>query len=207
MGEEGIKAIIFDLGNVLIDFDHMLAAKRMSNFCEKSGEQIYNLFFNSQVTNLFEAGKVTPDEFFADVKRALNLKMDFQTFLPIWNEIFFFSAKNRAVFSIASSLKGRYKTVVLSNVNVLHFEYLKKAFPIFPIFDHVFTSFELGVTKPEEAIYRNVLEALGVPPEKAFYTDDRPELVEGARALGIQGFVFKGAQQLEADLHSLGVEV
>lgn len=207
MDQAKVEVVIFDLGNVLIDFDHMIAAKRIAHFCDKSGEQIYSLFFNSQITTLFEAGKVTPDEFFAKVKETLNLKIDYHAFLPIWNEIFFFSPKNHKVFSIASRLKGNYRIAVLSNVNVLHFEYLKKSFPIFAIFDHVFTSFELGVAKPEQAIYQNVLKILGIPAEKAFYTDDRAELVESARALGVQGFVFTGTEQLEKDLRSLGIEV
>ncbi|MDD5594998.1 MAG: HAD family phosphatase [Candidatus Omnitrophica bacterium] len=202
-----IEAIIFDLGNVLIDFDHMIAARRIAHFSNKSGEEIYALFFNSEITTLFEAGKVSPEEFFLEVKKMLNLKIDYQTFLPIWNEIFFFSAKNRAVFRIASHLKDRYKTAVLSNVNFLHFEYLKKSFPVFKIFHHVFTSFELGLAKPEQAIYQKALSFLGTCPERTFYVDDRKELVESAQTLGIKGFLFTSPHQLKHDLFVSGIEV
>ena len=69
-----IKAIIFDLGNVLLDFDHRLAAERVSKFTDKSAEEILNLFFDSELTGLFEEGKIAPAEFFLKIKEALNLK-------------------------------------------------------------------------------------------------------------------------------------
>jgi FMN phosphatase YigB (HAD superfamily) len=202
-----IKAVIFDLGNVLIDFDHRIGAKRIAHFCDKSPEEIYSLFFASRITTLFEEGKITPQDFFLKVKEMLNLRLDFEAFVPIWDEIFFFSAKNREVFSLANNLRYYCKTAVLSNINTLHFEYLKKHFPIFKIFHHVFTSFELGAAKPDQAIYRKALEALGLVAEEVFYVDDRQELVESARLIGIESRVFVNASQLRTDLFNLGLEV
>jgi FMN phosphatase YigB (HAD superfamily) len=45
MADSKIRAVIFDLGNVLIDFDHRIAAKKLSKLTDKTGEEIYNLFF------------------------------------------------------------------------------------------------------------------------------------------------------------------
>ena len=200
-----IKAIIFDLGNVLIDFDHMIAARRISHFCKKSPQEIFSLFFESEVTLLFEQGKISPDDFFLRVKDMLALSINYQTFVPIWNEIFFQSAKNRAVFNIANILSGGYKVVVLSNINILHFEYVKKHFPIFGIFSRVFASCEMGLIKPDPAIYRKVLDDLDLAPGESFYTDDRKELVASARKLGIKAAVFGGSKELKKDLETEGI--
>lgn len=207
MFPEKIEVVIFDLGNVLIDFDHLIAARRIAHFCAKSPEEIFGLFFSSPVTALFEQGKLSPQDFFKEVKDMLGLKISYETFVPIWNEIFFLSKKNRAVCSLACSLRQDYRIAVLTNINILHFEYLKKYFPIFGIFHHVFTSFELGFSKPNQEIYRRVLEILKVQPQKVYYTDDREELVASARTLGIKADLFIGLEQLKQGLSDAGIQV
>ncbi len=200
-----ITTIIFDLGKVLIDFDHSRAAQRISNFCDKTPEEIFDIFFASEVTMLFEAGKISPQDFFKKVKEMLNLKLDYDSFVAIWNDIFFLSSKNRAVYSLANSLRSRYTVVLVSNINILHYEYLKKYFPVFDVFHSVFTSFELQVVKPDQEIYRLTLEKLNVPAQDVFYTDDRAELVDSARKMGIKSFVFTDVEQLKRDLLESGV--
>ena len=59
-----IKAIIFDLGNVLIGFDHQIAVKRILAHTPMSEGEIYNLFFDSTLTRVFEEGKISPLLFF-----------------------------------------------------------------------------------------------------------------------------------------------
>ena len=207
MDNGNIEVLIFDLGNVLVDFDHSIAAKRISRFCDKTPQEIYDLFFASEATVLFEEGKISPQDFYLKVKEMLNLRLEYDSFVPIWNEIFFLSAKNRAVFSLINKLRERYRTALISNINFLHFEYLKKHFPVFGVFHNVFTSFELGAVKPDHAIYKRMLEILRVPPEKAFYTDDRVELIESAKSLGMRGFPFICVEQLKNDLLASGVNI
>ncbi|MFA4843110.1 MAG: HAD-IA family hydrolase, partial [Candidatus Omnitrophota bacterium] len=104
-------------------------------------------------------------------------------------------------------LKNNYKLAMVSNINVLHFEYLLDKFSVFGQFSHIITSFEEGVRKPNPKIYQKVLCALGVRAEEVFYADDRLELVQGAMGLGIRGFVFTDALQLEKDLSSVGIKI
>jgi len=198
--EEETKVILFDLGKVLIDFDHQRSAQRISAFCTKTPRQIYNLFFESSVTIDFEAGKITAEKFYQAVKDILDLKLSYESFIPIWNDIFFLSPKNRLVFKLVNSLRANYKTALLSNINILHYEHIKKNFPVFRAFDKTFFSFQLGLIKPDKGIYRFVIEDLKVSPQEIFYTDDRKELVESAKSLGIKASVFVNFEQLINDL-------
>lgn len=207
MDNHEIDTVIFDLGRVLIDFDHRRAAGKVSSFCDKSAEEIFNLFFDSPLTCLFEEGKISPQDFFLKVKETLNLKLGYPEFVSIWNDIFFLSEKNYAVYHLAKSLKRKYKLAVITNVNILHFEYLKKDFPVFSAFHHIFTSFELGAIKPKPLIYEKSVELLGTKASNIFYTDDRPELVESARRLGMQAFVFQDVDKLKADLQNSGISI
>jgi len=195
-----IKVVLFDLGRVLVDFDHKRAAERIAFFCKKTSAEIYALFFESPVTIAFETGKIIPQNFYLEVKKMLDLKLSYESFVPIWNDIFFLSPKNRAVFGLVNSLRANYKTVMLSNINTLHYEYLKKNYPVFGVFDRVFLSFELGIIKPDKKIYQQITQELKVLPEEIFYTDDRGELVESAKSLGIKGTVFTNFEQLVKDM-------
>lgn len=200
-----IKVILFDLGNVLIDLNYGAAVKRIVHFCKNNERDIINTLMRSEITGIFEEGKLSPEDFFSGVKGLLGLDISYAGFVSIWNEVFFLSAKNRFVYSIANNLKSNYKIGILSNINVLHYEYIKENFPIFNIFDKVFASFQLGSIKPNPSIYNNVLSELKVEPEEVFYTDDREELVKSASALGINSFVFNSVNKLKKDLINSGV--
>ena len=155
----------------------------------------------------FEEGKLSASKFFGEVKKILNLRIGYDEFLPIWNEIFFLTEDNHALYNLACSLKKHYTLVLLSNINQAHYEYIKKAFPVLDAFHHIFTSFELGLTKPAPEVYKSILKKLGVSAGDIFYTDDRPELVESAKRLGVRAFVYKGINQLKNDLIESGVNI
>jgi len=207
MASGTIKTILFDLGRVLISFDHSIASTRISAFTGSDQADIYNLFFDSDLTADFEEGKISPEDFFLKVKERLGVKIGYDDFLPIWNEIFFVTKDNSRVYSLVKSLKGRYNLSMLTNINCLHFDYIKKHYDIFPAFDRIFTSFGLKAKKPNPLIYKKVMDLLGNEPQEIFYTDDRHELVEVARSLGIKAFLFKDYLQLKKDLLQEGVEL
>ena len=148
MAKDNIKALIFDLGNVLINFDHTIAARRICKYSAKSIQEIFQFFFDSPLTGLFEEGKIQPEDFFTQVKKSLGLDLTYAEFLPIWNGIFFLSPSNRKVYSILKSLRQNYKTMLLSNINILHYQYLKENFPVFDVFNNIGTSFEMKARKP-----------------------------------------------------------
>lgn len=203
--ENRIRAVIFDLGRVLIDFDHQISSRKISSRTGKSAREVYDLFFDSRLIQRFEEGKLSADAFFQEVKKLLGIEVAYEEFLPVWNQIFFLTEENKQVYALAKSLKNRYTVALLSNINILHYAYLKENFPVFDAFHHIFTSFELGHIKPDPRIYRAVLARLAIQPHEAFYVDDRAELVEQAAALGIRSYIYKGIAQLKVDLASCGV--
>ena len=200
-----IKAIIFDLGNVLIGFDHRIGVKKILRHTSKSTQEIYDLFFDSVFTREFEKGKISCREFFAKVRDMLELQIGYEEFLPIWNEIFF--AKPEMERFVASLNSGR-KLVLLSNVNQLHYEYLTNAFSsAFSLFspDKIIPSFRTGFMKPDRQIYELALSASGVSRDEAVYVDDRLDLIEAASGYGIRSIQFKDINQLKQEFLDLGI--
>jgi putative hydrolase of the HAD superfamily len=207
MPQQGIKVILFDLGNVLVDFDYKKALQRIAYFCDRSPAQIKAFLKQSPSISAFEKGQISPEEFFRQLKAGLNLKLGYESFISIWNEVFILNVKNRAVYHILNTLRQNYRTALLSNTNILHYQYLQTNFPVFGIFDEQFLSFKIGAVKPEELIYQKVVSALSVVPADIFYTDDRAEFVACASNLGITSFVFSGEKQLIKDLSSCGINI
>ena len=197
MGQNRYDAIICDLGNVLIDFDHRIAVRRILEHTPKKEEDIYDLFFDSGLTELYEEGRIDPDEFFHRVKDFLKLDMERDGFFPIWNDIFFETPKNIKMQDFLREARTRYKLILVSNLNKTHFEFLKTRMDIFGEFNKLVLSYEVGHRKPDPEIYRRALESARTTASRAFYIDDRKDLIEAAAKLGIKGIVFDGAGAFE----------
>jgi putative hydrolase of the HAD superfamily len=84
------------------------------------------------------------------------------------------------------------RTAVLSNCGPGVFERVRAQREVGRYFDALVVSWELGVLKPDPAIYRAALDRLGVAPGEALFVDDRPENVAGAEAVGMRAMLFAG---------------
>ena len=198
-----INAIIFDLGNVLIGFDHHIAVKRILKYTDKSARDIYDFFFDSELTRTFEKGLIGPQEFFREVKKRLNLKISYDEFLPIWNEIFFPKPETE---EFIRRLDGSLRLVLLSNINKIHFEYLRKNFSCaLSLFDKMILSCMVGFIKPQRQIYELAISQTQADRKNIIYVDDRKDLIEAATGYGINSIRFEGIEQLRSQFERLGI--
>jgi putative hydrolase of the HAD superfamily len=106
----------------------------------------------------------------------------------------------RMVAWVSASIDAGVKTALLSNMVPEIGARLKQTFTLLSRFTHLTLSCEVGSVKPEPAIYRHVLEGLGVPASRALLIDDRVVNIDAARALGMHGIVFNGYDPLMAEL-------
>ena len=201
--EKEIRAVIFDLGNVLVGFDHTIAVGRISGYSAKSKQEIYALFFDSELTREFERGSIGAQEFFGKVKSMLKMKINYAEFLPIWNEIFFSKPDTE---EFVRSLEPRIKLALLSNINKLHYDYVREKFSsAIALFDKVIPSYATGFIKPEREIYALAVRATGQTTENIVYVDDRQDLVEAAKSYGLKSIQFKNVAQLRDEFQKLGI--
>ena len=189
--------IFCDLGNVLINFDHKIAVRKILGKTLKKEENIYQLFFDSGLTKDYEEGKISSLNFFKRVNSTLELSINYQEFFSIWNDIFFETPLNKKIQNFLRSVKGEYKIVMISNINEAHFEFLKQKMPIFLEFDKLILSYGIGFRKPAREIYDAAIESVGAEASKTFYIDDRADLIEAAAKLGIRGVTFNGEEAFE----------
>lgn len=197
MTKNKYDAILCDLGNVLVNFDHRIAVKKILHLTPKSEHDIYQLFFDSGITKDYEEGKISSPVFFKKVKDLLELDIDYDEFLLVWNDIFFETPLNKKMQSFLKSIKEKCRLVMISNINETHYDFLAKKMPVFREFDKLILSYEIGFRKPAREIYVAALESVNIAPSKAFYVDDRADLIGAAMGFGIKGVVFDGEEVFE----------
>lgn len=96
----------------------------------------------------------------------------------------------RATERLIGELKAAgYRLYVLSNMSREFIDFLRR-FPVYALFDGEVVSCEEGLCKPEPAIYRLLLDRYGLDPAETLFTDDRPDNIEAARAVGIRAVLF-----------------
>ncbi len=183
-----IKAILFDLGKVIVDFDFTPAFSRLSRHCALKPHEISDYFTKSGLEVLYDGGKISSKEFHRVVKKSLGHSLDYDGFKKIWNEIF---KANAETVRLIQKLKKNYRLVLLSNTNAMHFEYILKKYKILGAFDAHILSYKEKLRKPDERLYRIASRACKAKPHEILYIDDREDLTEAARDLGFHTHTFK----------------
>lgn len=190
-----IRVILFDLGNTLLPFDHMRAARALAPYARRAPEQLYQSFFDSPVQARHDEGKLSGREFFEQVRQTYGLALTYEQFVPLWNDIFW---EDPAMTQLVGRLKARCRLVGISNTNELHFDYVRDRYAVVRAVPTWVLSYEVGVRKPDPKIYQRAMAAAGVPPAEILYVDDRLDLVEAGRALGLRAEPFISAPRLAA---------
>jgi putative hydrolase of the HAD superfamily len=183
-----IKAILFDLGKVILHFDFAPAFKKLSKASGKTPEQVKNYFLESGLEVLYDGGKISSKRFYAEVKKALGHTLSEAEFRRCWNEIF---TPNAETVRLIKKLAKKYRLVLISNTNEMHYEYIRRRYKVLDHFDTLILSFKEKSRKPDHKIYRTAIRACGAKAHEIFYIDDRSDLTEAASELGFHSFTFK----------------
>jgi glucose-1-phosphatase len=199
-----IKTIIFDLGKVIVPFDFQRAYERMAPLCAYPAGEIPKRIGTCDLVTRFESGQVEPAVFVEQLSELLELKVNYAEFSAIWSTIF--RPETLIPESFISALKKRYRLVLLSNTNAIHWAMLERSYPLLQLFDRHVLSFRVGALKPDPKIYRAAIDAAECEADECFFTDDIQAYVEAARAHGIDAVQFQSGDQIQQELKSRGVQ-
>ena len=184
-----LRAVIFDFGNVLCfpPTKKQLAAAAV--LCGLSAPEFVANFWRKR--REYDRG-MDPAVYWRDLAAATGRDFDDSMIQEmIRREIDFWSRHDARVLGWINDLRrAGLRTSILSNLPAPLGENLRATAGFLDHFDQVTFSYELGVIKPEPEIYRYAVHGLDVSPEEALFLDDRPENIEGARAIGLQAEVF-----------------
>lgn len=197
-----IDAVIFDLGNVLVAVDEGRAADRLATRTGKTRQQIDDYARSTPYAIDLALGKLTRQRFFEMVAHDLAFDGTYAELAAIWSEIF---TPIEPMIALAGSLKNRVRRLILSNTNAIHMDYIFEQYAFLRDFDALVLSHEVGLLKPDPAIYKYTVEKHGLMAARAVFIDDMAVNVEGARRVGLQAIQFHNAEQARAELTKLGL--
>lgn len=197
------RAVIFDLGKVLIHFDFKRGYRALEGLCPYPAAEIPQRIGRTNLVERFETGLVDRHDFVEQLSAILDLKVDYDQFCRIWSCIF---TDTLIPERMLEGLAARYRLVLLSNTNAIHFDMLRETYAqLLRHFHELVLSYEVKAMKPDPAIFQKAVEAAGCRPEECFYTDDIAAYVEAARTLGIDAVQFESAGQIQRELAARGI--
>ena len=200
-----ISAIIFDVGGVLVQ-------ERSLKPIQRKCAEVLNLPF-SQVRAAFleswfvwRIGRITQEQamnrFLKKLGKPLKLKSRLYPVFQTHSK----HRINNGVLNIAARLKKKgYSMIILSNHVREWFDGEIRRHKLRRYFDHIFTSYDIHLAKPDAKIYKHITKKLNLKPGNCVFIDDLRHNVVAAKKLGFNVVPYKNIQQLKAKLRSLKV--
>jgi HAD superfamily hydrolase (TIGR01509 family) len=199
-----IKALLFDLGNVLVAFDFKRGYQALERLSRYGAEEIPRRISHAGLVHPYERGEISSQEFFQRLSSALELQIPYEQFCDLWSTIFL--PDPLLPEALLAGLRRRYRMVLLSNTNDIHFQMIRRTYRVVSHFDAQVLSYEVGAMKPAPRIFEEAVRQAGCLPEECFYTDDVLEFVEAGRRFGLDVAQFQGRSRLEEELRRRGIE-
>ncbi len=199
------KFIFFDLGNVLLFFEHQLASQQMAAVSNRGEEEVRQFVFESGLQWKYESGDVSSEEFHQMFCQHFDCQPEFDQLLVAASDIF---TLNESILPIVNGLKkSEIPIAVLSNTCDAHWRFVTNGqYPVLDrSFDQAILSFEVNSMKPDPEIYQAAIEMAGVAANEIFFVDDKSENVAGAIEAGIDAVLFTDSEKLSADLKLRGL--
>jgi putative hydrolase of the HAD superfamily len=196
--------LFFDMGNVLLRFDHRRAAQQMAEVAGTDPERVWQVVFESDLEFRFERGEISREEFYDVFCRETDTRPAFDALEHAGSAIF---TPNYSIFGLIASLNAAgYHLGILSNTCESHWRYCLETYEVIRTMTDVYVlSYEAQAMKPDAKIYQAAADAAGVPPEEIFFTDDTTGHVEGARSFGFDAEIYTSTAQLVSDLIKRGI--
>jgi epoxide hydrolase-like predicted phosphatase len=195
---EKIRAIIWDLGGVLLRTEDLTYREKWEKKLGLEAWELADLVFRNEVSQLATVGKASVDDIWKSLQKELDLEYEESERLK--NDFFAGDRMDERLISFIRHLRGPYKTGMITNAwpDIRH--WIENEWKIADAFDHILISAEVGLVKPDPAIYNLCLQTLNVTPDEAIFIDDFIENIHGARAVGMHAIRFQNPEQVCKEL-------
>jgi FMN phosphatase YigB (HAD superfamily) len=186
----------FDLGNVLLFFDHGLAMRSMAKIAGVAPERMRAVVMDSPLQIQYETGLITGEEFIERIAGSLGISLDTREMLQAAADMFI--PNHQIVPVLEHVTRAGIPIGLLSNTCQAHWEWIleQRYASVVDHFGPIILSYEAKSMKPDSHIYRVAESHAGCPPEKIFFVDDRHDNIEGARKAGWMAEPFTSADRL-----------
>lgn len=186
-----VKNIIFDLGGVILNINYSLTINAFIDLGIKNFNELYSQAQQAGLFNDYETGKTNENDFFDALDKKTGVSLKREDAVKAWNAMLLDLPPER--IDLLRQLKNKYRLFLLSNTNETHIAAftasLEKTFkgnPLEAIFEKIYYSCRCGCRKPDEEIFKSVMDENGLKPEETLFIDDSPQHIEAAQKLGLK---------------------
>lgn len=199
-----INTIIFDLGNVLINWEPKLLYNKIFDLEEKTNhflENICTLTWNEEQ----DAGRSLEAGTKALIAEFPQHKTEIEAYYDRWEEMLDGSIEGSVEILRRLKASGKYKIYALTNWSSELFPIALRNFEFLNWFDGIVVSGDEGIRKPHPDFFKILFDRYQVKPEDTVFIDDNLRNVEASKKLGLKTIRFTSAEQLEKELQDLNI--
>jgi epoxide hydrolase-like predicted phosphatase len=195
-----VRAVFFDLGGVIVRTEYQAPRQHLAERLGMEYDDLVKIVFDSDSGYQASIGAIPADVHWDSIiKRLKRPATELET---IRHEFFAGDVIDRTLLDFLRSLRGKYKTGLISNAWGDLRDYIMRE-KMEDAFDHIIISAEVGAVKPEAKIYHIALEQAKVKPKEMVFVDDFAVNIEGCEKVGIKGILFKDADSALKQLKTL----
>jgi len=196
-----VTTLIFDFGGVIINLDLPQCIENLKKLGVDNIESYLSNFGQKEFFLQYEKGEIQTPEFRNEIRKLSTKTLSDAEIDAAWCSFLVDIPAERLV--LLEKLRSKYKLLLLSNSNPLHIEVsVSKALEgtgktIQNYFDTCYFSYEMGLAKPNPAIFEVLLADAGLEGAECLFLDDGPKNIEAANALGIQTYFVTQGENLD----------
>ncbi len=194
-----IKAVIFDLGGVLVRTEFPEVRQRLEERLGFTPGTLGQMVWGGEDWELAQTGRISYEEYWRRVGAALGFSTE-QEIRDFRCEYFSGDRVDEELVRLIRELRPCYRIGLLSNAPDRLGIWLDEEWGIKDLFDSIIYSAKVGVAKPDPSIFHLSLEQLGLTPTEALFIDDFSPNIDAALALGMQAIRFTNTKTLREEL-------
>ena len=188
-----IENIMFDMGGVLVDLDRYACVKAFCDLGFEEAGRLLDSFHQKGIFGQLEKGEASPEDLYEYVRRSTGRDIpsadidgalcSFLTGLPVYK------------LQMLLDLRKRFNILLLSNTNPIMMEFSRRTFfaqqglTAEDYFDDIFLSYQMGLLKPDERIFRRIIDEAGIDPSRTLFIDDGRDNTDAAARLGYRTYL------------------
>ncbi len=197
-----IKALLFDLGGVLIDFRGLaeIGAYMPGN---PTVEDVRQRWIQSPALGRFERGRISPGDFGDQFVDEWQLRIDAPSFLTLFKA--WIAGPLPGADALLAQLRPHFTLACLSNTNVMHWDLILVDHGLGRHLHRTYGSHLMGHMKPDPEAFQVVCDDMGLDPDQIAFFDDIEANISAARAFGLDAHLVDGPRRIEQVLTGRGL--
>jgi len=198
-----LRAVIFDIGRVLVGLDVARAATGLSSGISLGPDELWSAIQSDLRWHDWQEGRIAPQDWHLHLSKRLGSKLKFAEFRDVWNRTL--DPQPLQTRDLFEELRKSKRLALLSNTDPIHVAHLEANYDFFEFFPAASRIYSCAVkaSKPSPVIFQAALRAVKSKAQEAAFIDDIPEYVEAARALGLKAIHYRNPVQLRSALRAI----